>query len=70
LDYILPEDDTYLYSEIVYIKISPSDTEKLIVLKKNTLSQVQIIPFALKNNKEIYCEDQSITKEKNELKQC
>lgn len=67
---LYPEDDTYLDSEIVYVKISPSDTEKLIVLKKNTLSQVQIIPFALKNDKEIYCEDQSITKEKNELKQC
>ncbi len=36
---LYPEDDIYLDSEIVYAKISPSDTEKLIVLKKSTLNQ-------------------------------
>ncbi len=67
---LYPEDDNYLDSSILNKKISPGDSEKIIVLKKGTLSKVQIIPFTLKNNKEIYCEDQSITKEKNELKQC
>jgi len=67
---LYPEDRDYLYSAIVNVKVSPGDTEKLSVLKKSTLSQVEITPFTTKNKKDIYCEGQSIKKEKKELKQC
>jgi hypothetical protein len=67
---LYPEDEDYIYSDTLVYNIEPGETEKIIIIKKGTLSQAQIIPYATKNKKNIFCEDQSITKEKNELKQC
>ncbi len=67
---LYPEDPTYLYSKTIRFKVSPGDTEKIKALKKVTLSQVEITPFTTKDKKDIYCEDQSIKKEKKDLLQC
>ena len=67
---LYPEDSDYLVSEVVPVNLLPGDSSHLVVLKKNTLSQVNIIPIAKKNRKDIHCEDKALTKEKSELKQC
>lgn len=67
---LYPEDPDYLESVSIEKRVQPGVSEKIIVLKKGTLSQVTIIPYAKKKNKEIYCEDQAVTKEIEELKQC
>lgn len=67
---LYPEEDDYLDSQTIFMKIFPGDSEKMSILKKGTLSQVQLIPFAKRNNKNIYCEQQSVTKEQNDLKYC
>jgi hypothetical protein len=67
---LYPEDNDYLSTSTVDFKVAPGDTERIKVLKKMTLSQVEITPFATRNGKEIYCETQSIKKEKKDLIQC
>jgi hypothetical protein len=67
---LYPEDSNYLYSKKVEFKVSPGDTERVKMMKKMTLSQVEITPYATKNRKDIYCEEVSVIKEKRDLKQC
>jgi hypothetical protein len=67
---LYPEDDDYIQTKTHMESISPSHIEQFTVLKQGTLSQIKIIPLANKNNKNIYCEDQSIVKEQEDLKQC
>ena len=67
---LYPDDPNYLDTTSVFIKIKPSDTEIISALKKGTLSQVKVIPFVKKDKKYVYCEDNSVIKEVNELKQC
>jgi len=67
---LYPEDDDYLDTKYVEYKIKPGKNEQLSILKKGTLSQIKVIPVALKGIKQIYCEDQSVTKGIGELKQC
>jgi hypothetical protein len=67
---LYPEDNNYLSSKKIQFIVSPGDTEKIKMMKKMTLSQVEITPFTTKNNKDIYCEGVSVKKEMRELKQC
>ena len=67
---LYPEDDDYLDSLTVWQDLRPRDTQTIIALKRGTLSQVEIIPIAVKNKKNIYCESQSVKKEKRELLEC
>ncbi len=67
---LYPEDDDYIQTTTVFEKISSGYTEKFTVLKQGTLSQITIVPIVRRNNKNVYCEDQSVTKEQGDLKQC
>jgi hypothetical protein len=67
---LYPEDDNYLYSKTIRYKLSPGDSEIIKVMKKMTVSQIEITPYATKNKKDIYCEAQSVKKEKRDLIQC
>jgi len=58
------EDQDYLDTMNVEHKIITGDQENIEVIKTGTLSQVKIIPFVKKKNKNIYCEDKSIKKER------
>jgi hypothetical protein len=62
------DEDNYLQTIESIIKISPGETENVIILKKGTLSQIKVLPTIKKNNKFIYCEDKSVSKE--QIKQC
>jgi len=67
---LYPDEENYLDSNTVMTQVEPGETEKISILKSGTLSQVQIIPMGVKNNKNIYCEEQSVKKEKKDLSQC
>lgn len=67
---IYPEFEGYLESEIVYGELFPGQTEKFILLKKGTLSQIELVPIVAKNNKFVYCEEQTVIKDVGELKIC
>jgi len=65
-----PDEETYLQSQVLFDQLTTGDTEKLKVLKHGTLSQITVIPIAKKKGKYIYCEEQAVVREVNELKQC
>lgn len=65
---LYPEDEDYLNTKVIDFELSSGDTEKLVTLKKGTLSQFTVIPVALRDGKMIYCEDQAIKKEG--IRQC
>ena len=67
---LYPEDDDYIQTSTVLEKISPGYTEKFTVLKQGTLSQITVVPIVRRNNKNVYCEEQSVTREQGDLKQC
>jgi len=67
---IYPDLVDYLDSTIIYIELFPGETEHLILLKKGSLSQIELVPIVTKNNKNIYCEEQTVVKEVGELKIC
>lgn len=67
---LYPEDENYLNTQTIFYELIPGDTEKITVIKKNTLSQIEVIPIITKDKDNVYCEEQSITKEINQLKQC
>ncbi len=67
---LYPEDEDYLDTITVANKLSPGESEEISVLKQGTLSNVELTPYVKKGNKNVYCEDKSVKKEKNELKQC
>jgi hypothetical protein len=67
---LYPDDVNYIETLVNFVEIGPGDYKQIETLKKRTLSQVKIIPFTKKNKKNIYCEDQSITKEQDNLMQC
>ena len=60
---LYPELDDYLDSNTILYQIEPQDTERLLILKSSTVSQVELVPFTAKNKKYIYCEEQAILKE-------
>ena len=62
------DEEDYLYSSVIETRINSGDTEKIVMLKKGTLSQFTIIPIVKRDNKNIYCEEQGISKE--DIKQC
>ncbi|MFH2020507.1 MAG: hypothetical protein ABIJ34_03780 [archaeon] len=66
---LYPDEDS-LDSNILRQKIAPGTTDKIIIMKKKTLSQIKVVPFAKKDNKNIICEEKSITKDIDDLKQC
>ena len=64
------EEDDYLETNIISEKIRPGETKKLVILKKQTISKITIVPIAKRKNKDVYCEEQAIEKEQGELTQC
>jgi hypothetical protein len=67
---LYPDEADYVYSKMVNAELDTGDSFTLSVLKKSTLSQVQIIPFVKKNSKNVYCEDKAIVKEQKDLIYC
>ncbi len=67
---LYPDEGNYLDSRVVRYSVSTGDTEKVKMLTKMTLNHVEITPFTTKNNKDIYCEGQSVKKDQNDLGQC
>jgi len=67
---LYPEDDDYLIDDSLDYEIYPGETERVVILKRNTLNQVKIVPVTLKGKKKIYCEDKSVTLEQENLGQC
>lgn len=65
---LYPEEDDYLATKIIEFDVLSGDTEKLVTLKKGTLSQFTLVPIATREGKNVICEEQSITKE--DIKQC
>ena len=67
---LYPDDPDYLDSKTVYKTIDTGDDEHFSILKKVTLSQVEIVPIVKRGNRDIICEEKAETVEKSKLKQC
>ncbi len=67
---LYPEEDNYLNTEVISTRLTPGDTANLQILKKTTISQIEIVPIAKRNEKNIYCDEQSIQIKKNTIKYC
>lgn len=67
---LYPEDPDYLYSATHFVTIPAGDTERVNILKRGTLGQIELTPIVGKNKKDIYCEEQSVKKEKEDLIYC
>lgn len=65
---LYPDEEDYLYSSVIETTLGSGDTEKISILKKGTLSQFTIVPIVRRDGKDIFCEEQGISKE--EIKQC
>jgi len=64
------EEENYLETNIISEKIRPGETKRIVILKKQTISKITIVPIAKRKNKDVYCEEQAIEKEQGELTQC
>jgi hypothetical protein len=67
---LYPDESDYVSSKMVLSDLETSDSQTLSVLKRSTLSQVQIIPFVKRSGKNVYCEDKVVVKDKQDLKYC
>jgi len=67
---LYPDEPGYVDEDMVYTSLSPGITEKMTILKTRTLSLAKFVPVTKKENRLIFCEDQSVVKEINELKTC
>ncbi|MEM3374350.1 MAG: hypothetical protein QXE31_03960 [Candidatus Woesearchaeota archaeon] len=65
---LYPEDKNYLNSINVLKNVQPTYSEEFFVFKKGTLKSVELMPFAKKSNKYVYCEQKSV--KKSDIKQC
>lgn len=67
---LYPDEENYLDTRTILVSIIPDDTAKLTILKKTTASQIELIPIAKRNEKNIYCEEQSVLMRKDIIKYC